>query len=134
MSIPIIVRLSRNYVLGGNSPRVPHTSAHLPEALRPFVLHHLFIDVCIAHSIGRQRQCFLWGRVQDYLLSKIIKIMSSSEAKAEQICQQLLLKYWGFLNSGLLSVNANPLYVQHPPEPASISPSWDLGARRTKYT
>lgn len=70
------------------------------EALTAFVPDYLFKDVCIAMGLGRQR-CVVshWSRVQVYLLSSVIKRISSS-------WQRL-----GFLSSEVFSCETKPLCV-----------------------
>lgn len=48
-----------------------------------------------------------WNKEQICLLSTIMKIMSSSRAKVGQVCLQNLVMDLVFLNSRLLSCNAN---------------------------
>lgn len=59
----------------------------------------------MATNFGRWRECLSCGG-QVYLHSSIIMIISTttSEAKVGQFCLQPIIKHWGFLSLGFLSL------------------------------
>lgn len=79
-----------------------------------FVIDYLFKDVCVETALGDKDSVSLQSRAQVCLLSSKIKIISPSRAKMGQVCSQPNIKAEGFLSSGFLSCEANPLCAEHP--------------------
>lgn len=86
-------------------------------------------EVCVETAL--EDSVFLQSRKRVYLPSGKIKVMSLFRAKLEQVCPQPIIKPRGFLNSGLLSCEANPLCVQHPHGPLHTAPMELWGTQRT---
>lgn len=94
------------------------------EALSAFVLEHFFEDVCIANSLGRQRECLTLkeraGSLRRYswVWSSIMKIMSLWSKRMVYLLP--VIKDLSSLNSGFLSCNSTHwAYNYHPPVFAS---------------
>ena len=80
-----------------------------------FFLNHLFKNVCIAEFLENKGGIFIWSRGQVCVLPNIIKTMSPSKAKVEQVFVKPILKNWSFPSLGFLSYDENLLFMRHPP-------------------
>lgn len=96
------------------------TSTYLPSSLcvgtiaiifsicYSFVLNHLFKNVCIAEFLENKGGVFLWSRGQVCVLPNIIKTMSPSKAKVEQVFVKPILKKLAFPKLGVPQLRWKP--------------------------
>lgn len=91
-------------------------------------LESFYKDICIMSALEIRDSVSSWDGRHIWFLTRIIKIISPYKAKVGQSWQFALIRL-GFLCSGFLTCDANPLCMQHPPGPSSASRTMGTGGQ-----